>query len=222
MTPFPSPSYASELQTAVIGAYYARVIASADAARARAQTAYTVAASLSAVLLGAGIVSRFGTVSSAAKVLGAFAVALWALTASLYGRATSRSIDWPIVDTVTKDQLVALILDRVATEKRTVQSCLARANMAAVVAGTVTVLALVVDSLGESTANETVRLIPSAEGAEAIEEICGEYLGELTGEAVARSLSGDTIVLSPTSTTCQKRTRLYIPRSSVLVVAPEN
>jgi hypothetical protein len=86
----PAPGLRADVESPpreFIAAYWPRALAAADAARARAQAGFTVASAIATGLVAAGIFTNAADRASAARDIGAAALALWLGTMLLFLRA---------------------------------------------------------------------------------------------------------------------------------------
>src|SRR5437588_326206 len=69
---------------ATLNAYYPALIASADAARARAQVAYTIASATAAALVAAGVLTNIAAAPFWVRLLGTASLIAWITVAALF------------------------------------------------------------------------------------------------------------------------------------------
>src|SRR6476620_3952112 len=98
--PAPKDEYASPgsaevgpVVSAIIDAYYPLVVSLPEKARSRAQAAYGVASAIAAALVALGIFGKVGERPLAVQVLGLIALCAWLVTALLFMRAVSQSVE---------------------------------------------------------------------------------------------------------------------------------
>src|SRR4051812_42116319 len=81
------PKVPARVLDAAAEAYYSRAAASADAARGRAQTAFSMASVIAGALGAAGALGHIGDAAAAVQIAGTLAFAAWLGTAWLLLRA---------------------------------------------------------------------------------------------------------------------------------------
>jgi hypothetical protein len=127
--------------TAVVGAYYPRLVSSVDSARSRAQSAYAIANTLAGGLVGISLVTLFATAPTPTLVVGAAAVGVWLLSAGLYVRAIASPLMAPSsTDAQDASQFVRQVFTDIRAERCEVDNRQKQANISAIVAVSLTAL----------------------------------------------------------------------------------
>ena len=111
----------ADVVAAVVGAYYPKLVNSADTARSRAQAAYAVSNALAGGLVGASLLTVFSTAATTTKSIGFAAVVAWIAASLLYVRAVASPLP-PEVPKNLKDgtAFVDYVLDASRTDRRTI------------------------------------------------------------------------------------------------------
>lgn len=215
-----SENYAKSAVDAIVGAYYPRQVSAVDAARSRAQSAYTVSSALATVLLGAGLLTALGERPLIVRGLGSIAIAAWLGAAGLYLRAVASPVTPPLRD--VKDGAAAFVnavLKRAEAERREIDARLNIANAGSLFALLVTATAIAVAVYWSPAQTVSGMIVLTRSGAEVIGEVCPQRPGTLTGAVAYESLNTDVLAIEAEEGVCDDvAVLLQVPRSSVAAV----
>jgi hypothetical protein len=217
------PQVAPSVVSAIVNAYYPRVVASADAARARAQSAYAIASAVAGALVIALITSKSQTASTAAKVLGVAALALWLCAAVLYIRAIAVPLlNEDLTDAVRDPgEFAGKVLANAHQQRTEVDKRQRCANWAGIAAMVLTAAASAVLFLDPSATNSESpgMVVLTRPGLHAIQQVCPAATRVLTGLVDRTTLNSQFISLTLTGDTCAgTHGSLRISQEQVLVV----
>lgn len=166
--------YPEPVCDAIISAYFGRVITAPERVRARAQTAYAIASTLAAGLLGFGLLGNLANVSRGGRLAGLCAFAAWMVAALAFISATSGPATLPTGAISTRQDWADAVLNDVATESKRIEFRLRIAKVlggAAVVATAVTILIAI--SSWSSDLGRPVETVVSMDVATAVASVCG-------------------------------------------------
>jgi hypothetical protein len=208
--------------TAIVNAYYPRVLASAEAARTRAQSAYAIASAIAGALVIALITSKSQTASTAAKVLGIVALAAWLAATMLYIWAVAAPLQsQPAASTENADSFVTKALDDVERQRIEVDHLQLAANLTAILAMVLTTAAFSFLFFDTSAADPRSpgTLVLTPQGLHAVKQVCPGATRTLTGLVDRTTLEGHFVSLSPNRNTCPAELgSLRISREQVIAV----
>lgn len=158
----------------VVKAYYPTVVSSGDAARTRAQTAYTIASAVATAIIAAGIFGGIEDQSTGVKVLAVMALVAWLVAAGLFMFAVAGQVTPPNSgEEPDGSAFVRAVIGNAHAERRAVAERSERAMGASVVAMAITLVAVLATWLtpAKSTkAHGAVALTPR--GARQVAALC--------------------------------------------------
>lgn len=212
--------YADDAVGAIANAYYPREIASADAARGRAQSAYAIASAIAALLLGAGLLVNLADSPVVVRLLGSVALVAWVGSAFLYLQAVASPIDLGGA-TAHKGSynFVNFVLHRIGNERAEIDRRLVLANRVSVVALLLTVIAFIAGLFWVSADEERVTMIVDDDGARLVDQLCGLESNTVDGVVAVEALSQDLVRIDVSAGDCGDRdVTLFLPKSSVVAL----
>jgi hypothetical protein len=209
---------AAEVSKVVIEAYYPRLVAVGDAARARAQSAYAIASAVTGVLAVAVITTKAELAGQAVRWAGLLALALWLLAAASYVRAVATPVNVPENSTLSSaGDLAVAVIDGAKRERGEVDRRQRCANLLALVAMLTTVFAFAALLFWPAEASQpqgTLRL--TAEGLEAVQAICPGAARALSGQVVRSSIGTEFISVDVSGKICGgKPVQIQVPKAQV-------
>lgn len=200
--------------SAVVGAYYPKLVSSVESARSRAQGAYAVANALAGGLVGASLFTVFANAPTSTLVVGYVAVGIWIMSAGLYVRAIASPLLQPKGNVSDASEFVLEVLKNVSTERKTIDDRQRNANIGAIVAVAVTAISFGLLLFGASaTVNGTVDL--TSIGEQQVSSICGHPVSSLTGQISRASLAQTYVVVEVRSSVCKGATEIHLPAADV-------
>jgi hypothetical protein len=189
-----SAPYADSVVESIVNAYYPRELAAVDAARVRAQSAYSVSSALVALLIGAGLLASFDERSSVIQVLGAVALALWLLAACLYLRAVASPIAPYDRGLASEDSaFVDTVLSRASAERLEVDRRLGVANTSSMIALLVTISTVLLAIFWNPVATSNGIIVLTDNGISMIARVCPRRPTTLAGDIDDASISTDIL-----------------------------
>jgi len=203
----------------VVKAYYPAIVSAGDAARTRAQTAYTIASAVATAIVAAGIFGDIAQRPTFVKVLGALALAAWLLTAGLFMHAVAGRID-PVVDGEQLDvsAFVRAVITNARHERRVVVRRSATAMLAGSAAMALTLAAVVLAwLLPAPTEHVHGRVALSPAGAVQVQRLCGTRPdGGIGGWYDPSKLADDVVAIDVDADDCGgSRRTLRLPGSMI-------
>jgi hypothetical protein len=212
---------APEVSKAIMDAYYPRVVALGDAARARAQSAYAIASAVTGVLVVAVITTKAELAGQVVRWAGLLALVLWLLAAAAYIRAVATPVEEPATTAVTTaSQLTQAVMTAARKERGEVDGRQRTANMLALAALLATVVAFAALLFWPAEASQprgTLRL--SVAGLAAVKAVCPDATRSLPGQVVRSSIGTDFIVVNADSNICGgKPVQILVPKAQVEAV----
>jgi len=200
--------------SAIVGAYYPKLVSSVESARSRAQSAYAIANALAGGLVGASLFTVFSNAPTSTLVVGCVAVGIWMISAGLYVRAIASPLVQPRGDLSDGSAFVREVLQNASTERKKIDDRQRLANIGAIVAVAVTAVSFGLLLFGASvTIKGTVDL--TSAGQREVSSICGHPLSSLTGEVNRASLGQAFIVVDVPSSVCKGTTEIRLATADV-------
>jgi hypothetical protein len=188
----------------VVKAYYPSVLASADAARARAKDAYTIASAVAAGIVAAGVFGDFANQTRGTKVFAVTALLGWLAAAALFiyavGGSTKPKSGGEKADA---DSFVRAAINNASAERRTVSKRVSRAQAMTVFAILVTVAAIGWAIFNTATpARKVGRIVLTPRGTTALAPMCGRSIHVLNGSFDPGSLGSAYLNVTLTGEGC--------------------
>ena len=195
------PEVDDSVASAVVGAYYPKLVSSVDAARSRAQSAYAIANALAGGLVGASLFTVFANAPTYVDALGFGAIAVWIVAAGLYVRAIASPLLQPTGDVSDKSVFVRDILKNASTERTTIDHRQRDANLASIAAVILTAASFALLLFGPvGTVKGTIDLTPA--GVTQVSAVCLRPLSSLSGDIVRSSLTQSLVVIEVKTSAC--------------------
>jgi hypothetical protein len=219
-----SPEIAPAARDAVIEAYYPTALQAAEAARNRAQSAYTIASAVAAAIVAGGIFGDIGDQPVGVQVLGVVTLAAWLLAAILFIQAITGSVEAPESgEQEDVDAFVRAAVNNVSSERKTVSDRQGRAYGITLVAIVLTlsliVTLLVVEPESQSIA-ATVSVTPA--GTDAVKSACPDARSMVHGELDPDTLGSAFVTVMADAGVCgDQSVAVRLPRSSILAVVAD-
>lgn len=212
---------ADEVTKEVIDAYYPRVVALGDAARARAQSAYAIASAVTGVLVIAVITTKAELAGPVVQWAGLCALVLWLLAAATYIYAVATPVKKPDTTAVTTaSDLADKVIENARNERKDVDDRQRIANVLALLAMLSTAFAFAALLFWPAEASQpqgTLRL--TAAGLEAVQAVCPGATRSLPGQVVRSSISTDFFAVNVGSNICGgKSVQIQVPKAQVEAV----
>ena len=211
----------SEVREAVVSAYYARTMASSDAARQRAQAAYGIASALAVGIGAAGLFGDIGDRSLGVQIAAVLALMTWLIAAGLFLHTVSSPFEIQVTPQSDADAFVDEALRTIRGERKAIDRWQRRAQAASAVAALVTVLAFGA-ALQFTNADEqqAATVMLSRDGVAAVSAVCGHHVDVLRGEVAPAGLDAEFVEVHVARGVCgHTPTRLAVSRDEVAVVA---
>ena len=214
------PEVASDVSKSVIEAYYPRLVALGDTARARAQNAYAIASAVAGVLVVAVITSKAELASLAVRWLGLVALALWLLAAGSYIRAVATPVSWPQTgDLPTPDDLVRAVVAAAKGERQQVDQRQRTANVLALLAMLTTVAAFASLFFWPASTQSQGTLRLTTAGMAAVRAVCPGATRSLPGQVILASIGTDFIAVDVSARACGGRpVQIQVPKDQVATI----
>ncbi len=186
---------APEVQAEVLKAYYPRAVAQADAARARALNAFTVASAVATAIVTAGVVTGIQDRPPLVQIAGVFAFTAWLAAAAAFARALAGGVRRTHRGATDDPQVfAAFALDNARHERAVVDWRLSVAQVITVVAMATTVVAV---AAGLATTQDLARrdatLVLSPAGQARLAEVCGAGTPTVEGKVVVTTLADEFV-----------------------------
>jgi len=201
----------------IVKAYYPRLVAEADAARARGSNAYTIASAIAAALVAAGIFGGIQDRPTSVKLVLYFALALWLAAACGYIYAVAGTVK----PTHTGVVGVKTFPYQVAENSRNAAAVI---GFRLAVSQWLTVLAIVTTAAGlglalflpgtDETKAATVFL--SQEGRRDLLALCGRSAPAITGRINPDELDGQFLRVTSAQPACPRAGREIRIRTSAI------
>ena len=210
--------YPQPVRDAVVNGYYARAVTAPDLARSRAQNGFTISSFLATGLVGAGVLSSFGTVPLLTRILGATALVGWSAAALLFARAVTETV--PLQHSETQrsaDDLIDAVLGNAADERDAIDKRRSLAQNAAILAALLTTLTVVSGLFLRSADTVQATIILKPNGRTAVRQLCPSLGSKVEGVAKKSSITGTVIEIRPNTEPCKSRT-LHVPREQVAAI----
>ena len=208
----------------VVKVYYPAVLASADAARARAQTASTIASAVAAALVAAGIITGIAGAELPVVIAGVATLAGWLLSAALFVYAVAGDVQVPHTSTYSTDtELAAAVIENVRVERDAIRRRSALAQGATSAAMLLTALAIVLAlTLREDPDFERGMLSLTDAGAAQVVAACTAGGVSLPGSYDPATLDDQYVTVRPAVGECADgRRELRIRQADVLGIAKD-
>lgn len=211
----------ADVRDAVIRAHYARLMASPDAARARAQAAYGIASAIAVVIVTAGFVGDLDSQPPGVQAVSVVALIAWLVTAALFLHTVSSAFEIDVVSKSSEDVVVAATLDGIRDERARIDAWQRRAQFAAAVAALLTVVAFVAALRADrGQAEETAMITVSAAESGSLEDSCGPMPATLVGKVAESSLREKFVNVTLDPGMCGPASvRVAVPRGAILGLA---
>lgn len=213
-------SIPAQVRDAVVDAYYPRALAAPDAARARAQSAYTIASAIAAGLIAAGAFADFGSRPGLVQVLGFASLGGWLAAAALFMVAVSSPLKSMACPQESADEFVREALRMAAEERQRVDTWQGAARWVAAGAGALTlgtfvsVVAMPVDD------DVVVEVSLTEAGRDSLADLCGQPIDGLDGTLALDSLDDEFVVVEAAKDACRDEpVELRLPRDHVSGIA---
>ncbi|HLA13573.1 MAG TPA: hypothetical protein VJZ25_00995 [Gemmatimonadaceae bacterium] len=206
--------------TAVMNAYYPRVLAAPDSARNRAQAGWGIAGAVGTALAGAGVFATDGEGRSV-LVLGFLAIFLWLTASLLFIRAVAVPSKAVGEGTSTSHSgFVRTVFENARSERDQVDDRQKWARRALYSAVTATLATLLVAVWPFTQATRSWRIILTDKGYETVALLCGEISLPLPVEGPHDLLGADQVTLTVDAEHCHGRTvTLTLPRDLIAAAA---
>ncbi len=212
------PAYNVAVPNAVIPAFYSGIVARADAARTRAQSAYTIASGVAVGLIGTAILGQLDQQPIWVRILGMGSIVAWALVAATFVYAISVPTQTPPKPhtIVGVDAAVNEIIRLATVEKNSVEKRSSMARRAAIASTLITLAALGGVIFHPPETIPAVVVITSAEVATA-QQACPLVTERIQGQVEVSTLNSDFLVVIPNQSLCGgPGDALRIPSASVV------
>ena len=221
MNSIPKTPVASEVSKAIMDAYYPRVVALGDAARARAQSAYAIASAVTGVLVVGVITTKADLAGPVARVAGLLALVLWLLAAAAYIRAVATPVKEPdTTAAATPSELTSKVMTAARAERGEVDDRQRTANVLALLAMLTTAVAFAALLFWPAQASQPQgRLRLTAAGLVAVKAVCPDATRSLPGQVARSSIGTDFIVVNVGRNICGgKPAQIQVPKAQVEAV----
>ncbi|MFL5872845.1 MAG: hypothetical protein ACJ75T_05150 [Solirubrobacterales bacterium] len=214
-------STAEGVRAVVIREHYARVMANADSARARAQAAYGIVSAIAIALMAAGLLGGVDTQPFGVQALTVAALVAWLAAAALFLHAVSSPFEVSPLPTSNDEALTKAVLDGVRAERTKIDSWQRRGQMAAAVAAFLTVAAFLSALYSDGTSErETALIALTSNGAASIQRTCGSVPSTLSGKVAKADLEDEIVEIELAPGVCgNTRVNVAVPRSAILALA---
>jgi hypothetical protein len=215
--------YDESVSKTVVDNYYPRVISAPEAARNRAQAAYTIASAVAAALIAAGLLTSLYRRPTLVKVMGSLALVGWFLAAGAYVWAVAAPARLRLKESAQDARsFVHLVLQDAIDERTTIDRRQGFANVIASVAAVLTAAAFISALLSGSPERrlQPGLVITSETGARSVETICGQRLSRLEGRIDLDTLNDQLVAIDVRPGECGGRwITVRIPRADVAGVS---
>lgn len=215
---------APEVSKAILDAYYPRVVALGDAARARAQSAYAIASAVAGVLVVAVITTMAELAGPVVRWAGLIALVLWLLAAAEYIRAVATAVPEPTTTSAaTTTEFTHAVMTAARNERKQVDDRQRIANVLALLAMLSTAVAfaaLLFWPAESSQPQGTLRL--TVAGLAAVQAVCPGATRSLLGQVVRSSIGTDFVSVNVGDKICGgKSVQIQVPKAQVEAIILE-
>ena len=212
---------ADQIFDAIVGPYYARVVAIGDTAFDRMHAAYAVGSGFAAAALGVIAANWSTSEVFATKVAGCVAAAAWLLATALYVASLTRGAEQAPPAATSKESFVTTVVERATAERSRVEKAYGRANKVAGLALLCTAVAFgfaVMLSPGSNPRTVQVALTPSA--SKTFSSVCDLWRGGmLVGTTRSKLTGAEPLALRVRASKCARdEVDVVIPRAAVQAV----
>jgi hypothetical protein len=218
VTQDPRPAYSAAVPNAVIPAFYSGIVARADAARTRAQSAYTIASAIAVGLIGTAIIGQLDQQPLWVRVLGIGSIVAWAVVAATFVYAICVPAQPPPAahTIIGEDAAVNEIIRLTTAEKNNVEWRARIARYGAIASTAITLAALGGVVFHPPAMIDAVVVITPAEVAIA-QQACPDITERIEAQVEVSTLDSDFLVVIPDGSLCgTPGDALRIPTSSVV------
>jgi hypothetical protein len=211
-------SLLDEVNNAVVHAYYQRMMASSDAARARAQAAYGIASAVAAAVVAAGLFGGLDQSPAVLQLAAVTALVAWLVAAALFLRAVCWSFQIDVPRSRGVDAFVGGVLEAVRVERTTIDRRQQAAQIASAAAGLVTVAVFAAALLTKASGTERPATITlTSAGAASLTAACGRAPAKVTGMVKTASLHARFVEIDLDPGLCgPKGVGIAVPRNAIL------
>ena len=208
---------------AVTAAYYPRLVTSPEAARGRAQAAYTIASAVAAGLVVTGLLTSLDRRPIVVQVLGLASFLAWVCTAAAYVRAVAVPVNLPRPDDskLDTDGFVKHVLEVAKEERDKIDGYQKKANWVAASAAWITAVTFIVAvALPTAQPRLPATLALTDTGSQALKNLCNHPVLRLSGWVDRTSLDMEVVVFSVPAGGCGPSTMtLRLPRADVAAIS---
>jgi hypothetical protein len=159
----------------VARAYYASVLNAGDAARTRAQVAFTVTSGIGTALVVGGVFAHIAVRPIWLQILGAAALSMWLVASFFFLRAVGSPVQTPAKSNVKPSEFLTVVLDRISEDRDAVQRLHATALWASGTALVLTfalVIGLMVQAGSSPSTGEPATVSISPSGLRHLKDVC--------------------------------------------------
>ncbi len=210
-----------EVRDAIVAAHYARLMASPDAARTRAQAAYAIASAIAVALIAAGLFGGLDTQTRGVQAAAVAALIAWLVAAALFLHAVSSPFEVDLRAMQSEDDVVRAALDGIRGERTKIDSWQRKAHLAAGAAALLTVAALVIalGTHGDEDERKAMVVITDV-GAARLGVACGDVPSTLVGTVSENSLHEKFVDMTLDPGVCGRASvDVALPRNEILGLA---
>jgi hypothetical protein len=201
----------------VVKAFYPSLLSAGQAARDRAQSAFSIASAITAVLVAGGAFADIGRRSDWLKGLGLLTLAAWVATAFLFLRAVASPVASPNQADVSSEDFARAVLANSRAERDAVQSRQRTALWTSGGAMILTLMLLLFTSTPDNFRGHRARLSLTQAGDLAASAVCPTVAEPVVGDVDANRLGGAFIQIRNVSC-AGHATRLWLMVSSVRAI----
>jgi len=208
----------ASLHDEMVRAYYPGLLSAGQAARGRAQVAFTITSAIATALVAGGAITDISQRSVGVQLLSLACLALWLASAFFFLRAVASPVE-PKHVTATKVEFVDHAIDNAEHERDEILQRQGRALLLAGFAITSTVVLLSILLLSRASTFDGMEATVSLQRdfVASVQRVCIRSTSEVTGTIESDRLGDDFVEVR--NVTCgRQRVTLHLPSSEVSAV----
>jgi hypothetical protein len=210
----------ASVRAAVVDAYYARIMTSSDAARARAQAAYGIASAIAAAVVAAGLFAGVDARPLGVQAVVVAALIAWLGAAFLFLHSVSSPFHIDRQPQSGDDAFVLAVLDAIRNERTRIDSWQRRAQVVSAIAAVLTVVAFVAALRASGDGSRLATIAVTRAAANELARACGSRPSLLIGKVADANLSGEFINVMLEPGACgPSEVEVAVRRADVIAIA---
>jgi MFS family permease len=205
----------------VVKNYYAAAVASADAARTRAQNGYTIASAIAAAIVAAGVFGGIADARPGVKVIGICALLAWFLVAALFMYAVAGNVSGlETGEQPNGSSFVRVVFKNIREVRGIVNARSQAAQVVMVIAFVLTIVGISIALFYPPSSKVEGTISLSLKGAKEVRSLCGASTPKkLQGTYSPGDLEDKFLSVDLVGRVCNGSSTLRIRRSGILAVS---